>query len=162
MYTWIQDDTKIELQFVKCSTLNVRNICIRVTGLMLNYFKWTTCVSSRYFLVDTLSWYLFDFSSRYFVQLKWQRTLKSNRQSIVLNKGELCTVVEFKETLTMLYYKDKYWHFGFLLSLPSSWRIRSRCHKIILMISTFLWYSKFIWCILWMILAKNLTNATYL
>ena len=102
-------------------------ISICVTGFTWNYSKWTTCVSSWYVLVDTLSWYLFDFSSRYFVQLKWQRTLKSNRQSIVLNKGELCTVVEFKESLTMLYYKDKYWHFGFLLSLPSSWRIITRC-----------------------------------
>ena len=90
-----------------------------------------------YFLVDTLSWYLFDFSSRYFVQLKWQRTLKSNRQSIVLNKGELCTVVEFKESLTMLYYKDKYWHFGFLLSLPSSWNIITRCPNTIVLFKIF-------------------------
>ena len=144
------------LQFVRRSKFDARNKCIRVTVLRLNYSKWTTCVSGWYFLVDTLSWYLFDFSSRYFVQLKWQRTLKSNRQSIVLNKGELYTVVEFKESLTMLYYKDKYWHFGFLLSLPSSWRIRSRCHKIIFIFSNFLWYSKFIWCTLWMIFAKSI------
>ena len=137
MYTWIQDDTKIDLQFVKCSTFDTRNICICVTGFTWNYSKWTTCVSSWYVLVDTLSWYLFDFSSRYFVQLKWQRILKSNRQSIVLNKGELCTVVEFKESLTMLYYKDKYWHFGFLLSLPSSWNIITRCPNTIVLFRIF-------------------------
>ena len=55
--------------------------------------------------------------SRYFVQLKWQRTLKSNRQSIVLHKGDLYTVVEFrKESLQATLQKDKYWHLGFLLS----------------------------------------------
>ena len=137
------------LQFVKRSKFDARNKCIRVTVLRLHYSKWTTCVSGWYFLVDTLGWYLFDFSSRYFVQLKWQRTLKSNWQSIVLNKGELYTVVEFKESLTMLYYKDKYWHFGFLLSLPSSWRIRSRCHRIILIFLIF--FDTY-----------NFTNATYL
>ena len=135
MYTWIQDDTKIDLQFVKCSTFDARNICIRVTGFIWNYSKWTTCVSSWYVLMDTLSWYLFDFSSRYFVQLKWQRTLKSNRQSIVLNKGELCTVVEFKESLTMLYYKDKYWHFWFpVISTVKNKNYIKMPNKILLLI----------------------------
>ena len=61
-----------------------------------------------------------------------------NRQSIVIHKGELCTVVEFKEPLTMLYYKDKYWHFGFLLSLPLWRRIVLRVSKTILICSIIL------------------------